>query len=176
VVGSTSLVKTGAVADAFPGNSVVGCECPSGVSEQPVGRAETLQGATNRARNAARDQPLADCWIGIENGLIHAAFTESEKVEFCGTSPREAVEDKFGSTRRLEGWQDVAAIVLLHRAHADTPRGESTRQIDEAHTRTSVNASYVEHVVWSASLDVPAEGVLRAFAGLHTCQLCGERA
>lgn len=34
----------------------------------------------------------------------------------------------------------------LHRAHADTPRGESTRQIDEAHTRTSVNASYVEHV------------------------------
>lgn len=41
---------------------------PSGVSRQPSSDSETLQGAANRARNAARLQPQADYWIGIEGG------------------------------------------------------------------------------------------------------------
>lgn len=41
----------------------------SGVSEQPMTRAETLQGAVNRANNAFATNPSADYAIGIEGGI-----------------------------------------------------------------------------------------------------------
>ena len=42
---------------------------PSGVSSQPMSDGETLQGATNRASNAARAIPDAHFWVGIEGGI-----------------------------------------------------------------------------------------------------------
>jgi len=41
----------------------------SGVSDQPMGRAETLQGALNRAQRAASSFPQADFAVGIEGGV-----------------------------------------------------------------------------------------------------------
>ena len=41
----------------------------SGVPAQPVGDAQTLQGALNRASNARTAQPRADFWVGIEGGI-----------------------------------------------------------------------------------------------------------
>lgn len=41
----------------------------SGVSHQPMTEAETLQGAENRAKEAARSVPQADFWVGIEGGI-----------------------------------------------------------------------------------------------------------
>lgn len=41
----------------------------SGVSEQPVGDEETILGAHNRARNAAKSIPGADYWVGVEGGV-----------------------------------------------------------------------------------------------------------
>jgi inosine/xanthosine triphosphatase len=41
----------------------------SGVKSQPLSDAETLQGALNRARNAAQLAPGADYWVGIEGGV-----------------------------------------------------------------------------------------------------------
>ena len=42
---------------------------PSEVSEQPMTGEETLQGAINRAKNAQKESPKADFWIGIEGGI-----------------------------------------------------------------------------------------------------------
>ncbi|MCA9888081.1 MAG: inosine/xanthosine triphosphatase [Anaerolineae bacterium] len=49
--------------------AVEGVSVPSGVSDQPMTRAETIQGATNRAKNAAEAKPDADYYIGIEGGV-----------------------------------------------------------------------------------------------------------
>jgi inosine/xanthosine triphosphatase len=42
---------------------------PSNVSDQPFSSDETLQGAFNRAANAAQSIPSADFWVGIEGGV-----------------------------------------------------------------------------------------------------------
>jgi inosine/xanthosine triphosphatase len=41
----------------------------SGVGDQPRSDEETLLGATNRAKNAARNHPQANFWVGIEGGI-----------------------------------------------------------------------------------------------------------
>ena len=41
----------------------------SGVSDQPMSEAETLQGAENRAEAARKAVPEADFWVGIEGGI-----------------------------------------------------------------------------------------------------------
>jgi len=41
----------------------------SGVRQQPLSDAETLQGALNRAQHAAALVPRADYWVGIEGGV-----------------------------------------------------------------------------------------------------------
>ncbi len=74
-VASNNPVKIQAVLDGFrfifPKEDwqVSSIEVPSGVSHQPMTDAETLTGATNRARNAQKAQPTADYWTGIEGGV-----------------------------------------------------------------------------------------------------------
>jgi inosine/xanthosine triphosphatase len=46
-----------------------GISVVSGVSRQPLSDDETFQGAVIRARQAARLNPQADFWIGIEGGI-----------------------------------------------------------------------------------------------------------
>lgn len=48
---------------------VRGISVPSGVREQPMTDAETLQGARQRAENARAACPDADYWVGIEGGI-----------------------------------------------------------------------------------------------------------
>jgi inosine/xanthosine triphosphatase len=62
-LGFADLFGEGALAD------VQGIEAPSGVPDQPMGEAETLAGALNRARYARQAQPEADYWVGIEGGV-----------------------------------------------------------------------------------------------------------
>lgn len=42
---------------------------PSGVSDQPLSDAETLQGALNRAQAIYERNETADFWVGIEGGM-----------------------------------------------------------------------------------------------------------
>lgn len=46
-----------------------GIKSESGVSNQPMTRAETLKGAINRAHYAAQQAPTADYTVGIEGGV-----------------------------------------------------------------------------------------------------------
>ena len=75
MVASTNPVKQAAVQRAFvrmfPDQTweVQGLAVPSGVSDQPLSDAETLQGARQRALAARRAHPEADYWVGIEGGV-----------------------------------------------------------------------------------------------------------
>lgn len=74
-IGSTSPVKLKATqlafTEAFGTVKVVAVETSSGVRDQPITRAEALEGATNRAK-AALDRARADFGVGIEGGVYHS--------------------------------------------------------------------------------------------------------
>lgn len=75
VVASQNPVKISATEDGFsrmfPDTDFQyqGISVASGVPDQPLSRAETLQGARNRAENAAIVMPNADYTVGIEGGI-----------------------------------------------------------------------------------------------------------
>ena len=75
IVGSQNPVKLEAVSVAFASFFQEVCfevqpvSVPSGVSTQPLSDAETLTGATNRAKAARELEGDADFWVGIEGGL-----------------------------------------------------------------------------------------------------------
>ena len=72
-VGSTNPVKLGAVRAVLqrlaPSTQVAGVAVASGVPDQPLGDAQTIAGATNRAQ-AARVALDADLGVGIEGGVV----------------------------------------------------------------------------------------------------------
>lgn len=75
VVASANPVKIEAARQGFermfPGApfTLEGIAAASGVSDQPMTDAETLQGARNRAAAARVQRPDAEYWIGIEGGI-----------------------------------------------------------------------------------------------------------
>lgn len=73
VVGSTNPVKVAAVRAVLERAGcparVEGLAVVSGVADQPVGDAETIRGATQRAR-AALDASGADIAVGLEGGVV----------------------------------------------------------------------------------------------------------
>lgn len=75
IVASKNPVKIQAAAEGFAQMlpeeefSVGGVSVPSGVRDQPMTSAETLQGALNRAKAAQALMPQADFWVGIEGGI-----------------------------------------------------------------------------------------------------------
>src|SRR4029453_12172991 len=75
-VGSTNPVKVAAVSAVLARSGctayVEAMAVPSGVRDQPVGDAETILGATQRAQAALRATG-ADLAIGIEGGVVEEA-------------------------------------------------------------------------------------------------------
>ncbi len=75
IIASKNPVKIAAVKEGFekmfPSQSFdfEGVGVPSGVSDQPMSHQETLTGAINRADNARKEIPTADCWVGVEGGI-----------------------------------------------------------------------------------------------------------
>ena len=73
-VDTTSELKLRAVkktlARAEINAQVVGYKADSGVPEQPVGEEQIITGATNRAKNALKQDSKANYGIGIESGII----------------------------------------------------------------------------------------------------------
>ena len=76
VVGSTNPVKVAAVMAVLERSGsharVRGLAVPSGVRDQPEGDAETIRGATQRAKSALEASD-ADFAIGIEGGIVEEA-------------------------------------------------------------------------------------------------------
>ncbi len=76
-IGSTNPVKLAAAQNVltlvFPEAHFWGVSVPSGVQAQPVGDAETRQGAYHRAK-AALETPQASIGVGLEGGVIETDF------------------------------------------------------------------------------------------------------
>ncbi|KAH7271895.1 hypothetical protein B0J15DRAFT_577103 [Fusarium solani] len=69
VIPKTKATREG-FAQLLPGSyDFQGISVPSHVAEQPFSDEETLLGATNRARNAQKELPDANFWVGIEGGV-----------------------------------------------------------------------------------------------------------
>lgn len=73
-VGTLNPAKLRPVAEVFaawwPGAGVEGVAVPSGVPEQPLGEAQTREGALHRARAALAHLPIGDGWgVGLEGGV-----------------------------------------------------------------------------------------------------------
>jgi inosine/xanthosine triphosphatase len=87
VVGSGNPVKRDAAARVFDGATVEAVAVASGVSEQPVGHAETRRGAATRAMRALDeigDDPMdaPDLGVGIEGGV--AAVGDADGADGAG--------------------------------------------------------------------------------------------
>ncbi len=93
-VGSSNPIKVGAVEDVlktysqFAGAEIVGIEVPSGVGEQPMTLAETVRGATNRAKAAKGE---ADYGIGIEGGHMEVPDAGPMNLQVCAIYDGERV-------------------------------------------------------------------------------------
>ncbi|KAB7513359.1 DUF84 family protein [Halosegnis rubeus] len=74
-VGSGNPVKRDAVATAHDAATVEAVGVESGVSEQPVGLAETIEGAETRAANALAAVD-ADLGVGLEGGVARLPDTD----------------------------------------------------------------------------------------------------
>ena len=146
-LGSGSSIKRAAVLEVFPHVQVLTENVPSGVRPQPVGRDETLEGATNRARGALLAHPSADVAIGIENGMWPSPSNPS------------------GS--ESSGFVDGAAIVLLPRGAAGSTSTASaaagaTEVLQSVTAPPDMVATRIAGpitggvVIWTDELDIPS--------------------
>ncbi|MFC3478422.1 DUF84 family protein [Halobacterium litoreum] len=96
-VGSGNPVKRDAVAAALPDATVDAVPVESGVSEQPWGDDETVEGARNRARRALGDE--YDLAVGLEGGVCAV-----ERRETAGNASGETASSERGDSLFLVMW------------------------------------------------------------------------
>lgn len=91
-VGSTNPVKIGSArrvfAELYGEIEVSGVEVASGVSHQPIGEEETVQGALNRAR-AALAATDADWGVGLEGGVAFESDGSCWNIQYCVVAHRD---------------------------------------------------------------------------------------
>jgi non-canonical (house-cleaning) NTP pyrophosphatase len=87
-LGTQSALKVDAANRAFVGRAIHAYDVPTGVPEQPIGMAETKQGAMNRARAALAEDPQAEVGVGVESGMwrVNHLFRLAFVVLFAFTS------------------------------------------------------------------------------------------
>ena len=121
-VGSTNPVKRSATESAlreFPGATVESVAVESGVSEQPVGDPETVEGAETRARNVL-DAGDYDLGIGLEGGvaevegadglflIMWAAATDGDRTG-RGAGPRLRLPESIAS--RVRAGEELGPVM-----------------------------------------------------------------
>lgn len=123
VVASTNPVKIAAALEGFrrmfPAEAFTarGVSVLSGVSDQPMTDAETLQGAHNRAVRARQAAPDADYWVGIEGGVEDRGAVET----FAWVVVLDAQRTGKSRTATFDLPEEVARLVRqgVELGHAD---------------------------------------------------------
>ena len=116
-VGSTNPVKLGAVKagfqSVFPDDAFVfiSLEAASGVSIQPIGDAETRQGAENRACEARLKHPEADFWVGVEGGIETLSGTPDFMLTFAWVVVHSRLRQGQARSAAFALPESVAALV-----------------------------------------------------------------
>ena len=93
---------------------VEGVAVESGITDQPLDKETTLNGAKNRARNARKLKEGADFYFGIEGGLhdygegyhlvTFATLIDSNGVEFVGEGAEIHLPVKVSENVKKGGW------------------------------------------------------------------------
>ena len=94
----------------------------SGVRQQPLSDAETLQGASNRTQHAAQLTPQADYWVGIEGGVEERQGSMAAFAWIVVSSPRLLGQSRTGTfslpagvaTLIRQGWELGPAVEELY--------------------------------------------------------------
>jgi inosine/xanthosine triphosphatase len=125
IIASKNPVKINAVKEGFgkmfPEVKAIfeGISVSSEVPDQPMGNKETFDGALNRAKNAKKEIPNADFWVGLEGGLIAHSATEMEVMAWIVVLDK----DKIGKSRTASLDLPQATIDLINKGlelgHAD---------------------------------------------------------
>lgn len=119
-VGSTNPNKIGAVEDvlsgipAFSEAEIKGRDVSSGVSDQPLDLAETIRGATNRAKAAFEG---ADLGIGIEGGMMEAPGAGPMNVQVCAVFDGTTVHHGMSSAFSLPA--DIVEVMTTKTVELD---------------------------------------------------------
>jgi inosine/xanthosine triphosphatase len=118
-LGSRNPVKVSATERALPDATVDPLSVDSGVSEQPTGHAETVQGAVIRAERALAAGEY-DLGVGIEGGVAHldaaeglwlvmwAAATDGDRTG-RGAGPSLRLPDAIA--RRVEAGEELGPVM-----------------------------------------------------------------
>jgi len=118
-VGSGNPVKRRAVERVLDADAIESVPVPSGVSEQPVGRAETIAGAENRAA-AVLGEGAYDLGVGIEGGVARvdgadglflvmwAVADDGERVG-RGAGPSLALPDRIAA--RIDAGEELGPVM-----------------------------------------------------------------
>ena len=132
-IGSTSPVKIRATklafTEAFGTVKVIAVETSSEVRDQPITRAEALEGATNRAK-AALQKTYADFGVGIEGGVYRSKglyFTAAPVVVLAkdgrvGISASSPLELPAVVARKVKRGGEVGPIMDKLLGIADTKK------------------------------------------------------
>ena len=129
-VGSTNPNKVGAVEEVmksiemFSSAEIVGIDVQSGVSDQPSDLAETVRGATNRAKAAKGD---ADFGIGLEAGLMEVPGAGRMNVQVCAIFDGSMVHHGLSSAYALPS----SVSALMH--EQSKSMGEAVRELFPNH-------------------------------------------
>ena len=94
----------------------------SGVRQQPLSDAETLQGARNRAQHAAQLVPQADYWVGIEGGVEERQSSMEAFAWIVVSAPHLLGQSRTGTfnlpasvaTLIRQGWELGPAVEELY--------------------------------------------------------------
>jgi inosine/xanthosine triphosphatase len=94
----------------------------SGVRQQPLSDAETLQGALNRVQHATQLMPQADYWVGIEGGVEERQGTMAAFAWIVVSSPPLLGQSRTGTfsvpagvaTLIRQGWELGPAVEELY--------------------------------------------------------------
>lgn len=152
-VGSENQIKVEAVARVLGDGAITPVAVDSGVSEQPRGRDETVQGAQNRA-NAAFAATDATLGVGIEGGvadrdrpnglwlIMWAAVTDGAETSF-GSGPSIRLPANIATRVRLGGELGPILDEALDREDVGEQEGAIGVYTDGEVTRAAALASAV---------------------------------
>jgi len=139
-IGSSNLTKVSAVAFVFPGWDLIYEEVSSGISSQPVGIEETINGANNRMREIKKKNPDADAWVGVENGLllIKGSWVDAPVISlkmkgmWTKTVVGAGIPVPFSGSEKMTDYQlklkEIANNVCEHFTDYNVSRGEIIKQ------------------------------------------------
>ena len=103
--------------DLLKGAEIKSVEVESGVSEQPEGFEEMIQGAKNRAKKSFIDCDLS---FGLESGIVPMPHTKSDYMDFCCCAIFDGKQFHIGMSMGFEYPKKIIELIKDKKIDAST--------------------------------------------------------